>query len=72
MLKFLIWYYDNLIFAYISIAVILALWIGGSYCQYFSDTVYSPIYLLTPIIVFIIAFAIWGVARYFYLKEQRQ
>ena len=72
MKKFLIWYYDNLIFGYISIAFILALWIGGSYCQYFSDTIYWPIYILTPIIVFIIAFVIWVISRYFYLKEQRQ
>lgn len=49
------WYKEKLAFAYISIACIIGLYFSTYYCEY-SNTIYWPIYLLSPIVIFIIAF----------------
>lgn len=54
MKKIFKWYKDELAFAYISITCIIGLYINISYCEY-SNTIYWPIYLLSPIVIFVIA-----------------
>ena len=54
MKKIFKWYKDELAFAYISIACIIGLYINISYCEY-SNTIYWSIYLLSPIVIFVIA-----------------
>ena len=53
MKKLLLNYLSNYIYPYIIIGCIISLQLGGYYCEYNSKTIYWPIYILTPILVFI-------------------
>lgn len=53
MKKFLLNYLENFAYLYIIISCVVSLQIGGYYCEYNPKTIFWPIYLLTPIIVFV-------------------